>query len=169
MNDPEKHSNSEIEDKLQSWFSGSHRVVIAGIGNPLRKDDFVGVKIVRYLKNKVSSSVQLIECETVPESFMESITELDPSHILIIDAALLNLEPGGSKLVSPKELQERKVVSTHAIPLQIFCHYLAQTTEAKIALLVIQPKDTIFGEGLTQELENTAKRVAKLLSKMLGE
>jgi hydrogenase 3 maturation protease len=169
MNNPKKYFNIEIEDKLQGWFSGAHRVVIAGIGNPLRKDDFVGIKIVRDLKNKVPSSVHLIECETVPESFLESITEFNPSHILIIDAALLNLEPGTSKLVAPKELQERQVVSTHAIPLQIFCQYLTQTIEAKIALLVIQPEDTSFGEGLTQKLENTAKRVAKLLSRILGK
>jgi len=169
MSDPKKYSNSEIEEKLQSWFSSFHRVVIAGIGNPLRKDDFVGIKIVRDLENKVPSSVHLIECETVPESFMESITELNPTHVLIIDAALLNLEPGTSKLVTPKELQEQQVVSTHAIPLQIFCQYLTQTTQAKIALLVIQPKDTSFGEGLTQKLENTAKRMAKLLSSILSK
>jgi len=169
MNDPKEHTNIEIEDKLRSWFSDARKVVIAGIGNPLRKDDFVGIRIVRDLENNVPPSVHLIECETVPESFLESITELNPSHILIIDAALLNLEPGTPKLVTPKELRERQVVSTHAIPLQIFCQYLAQTIKAKIALLVIQPKDSSFGEGLTQKLENTAKRLAKLLSRMLSK
>ncbi len=168
MSDPKKYANNEIEDKLQNWLSGFHRVVIAGIGNPLRKDDFVGVKIVRDLKNRVSPSVYLIECETVPESFMKPIIELNPSHILIVDAALLNSEPGALKLVSAKELKEQQVVSTHALPLRIFCQYLAQTTEARIALLVIQPKDTSFGEGLTHELENTAKRLSKLLSRILG-
>jgi len=169
MSGPEKCVSNEIEDKLRNWFSGFNRVVIAGVGQSLRKDDFVGVKIIRNLKNRVSSSVYLIECETVPESFMESIIELNPTHILIIDAALLDLEPGASKLVSYKELKERQVVSTHALPLRIFCQYLAQTIEAKIALLVIQPKDTNFGESLTRELENTAKRLAKLLSKILSE
>lgn len=168
MNGSKESADNRMVDKLQNWFFGFNRVVIVGIGNPLRKDDFVGVKVVRALKNRVSQSVYLIECETVPESFMEPITGLNPSHILIIDAALLNLEAGSSKLVDPKDLKVRQVVSTHVIPLRIFCQYLAQVTEAKIALLLIQPKDTSFGEGLTQELENAVMRLAKLLSKILS-
>ena len=160
-------AKKEIENGLKSWFSCYRRVVIVGIGNPLRKDDFIGVLIVRGLKGRVPSSVCLIECETVPESFLESIIELNPSHILIIDAALLNLEAGASKLVSPEELEERQAVSTHALPLRIFCQYLAQTTEAKIGLLLIQPKDTSFGEGLSPELTNTAEHLVKVLSTIL--
>jgi len=168
MNGSKESADNRMVDKLQNWFFGFNRVVIVGIGNPLRKDDFVGVKVVRALKNRVSQSVYLIECETVPESFMEPITGLNPSHILIIDAALLNLEAGSSKLVDPKDLKVRQMVSTHVIPLRIFCQYLAQVTEAKIALLLIQPKDTSFGEDLTQELENAVMRLAKLLSKILS-
>lgn len=167
VKDSRKYAGNETEDTLHNWFFGFDRVVIAGIGNPLRRDDFTGVAIVGHLKNIVSQSVYLIECETVPESFMEPIVKFKPSHILIVDAALLNLEAGVSKLVSPEELQERQVVSTHALPLRIFCQYLAQATEAKIALLLIQPKDVSFGEGLTHELENTVKRLSKLLSKIL--
>ena len=167
MNDSKECADDEMKDKLQSWFSGYHKLIITGIGNPIRKDDFIGVLIVRGLKDKVPSSVCLIECETVPESFLESIIGLNPSHILIIDAALLNLEHGASKLVSPEELQERQAISTHALPLRIFCQYLAQTTEAKIALLLIQPKDTSFGEDLSPELTNTAEHLIKVLSTIL--
>lgn len=45
-----------IEQTLQKWVSGAKKVALAGIGNPLRKDDFIGVKIVKDLENKVSSS-----------------------------------------------------------------------------------------------------------------
>ena len=160
-----KRDEDEIEHELQEWFSGVHRMVIAGIGNSLRRDDFVGVKIVRDLRDSVSSSVYLIECETVPENFIEPIIRFNPSHVLIIDAALLSLEPGSSKLLSSRQLMERQVVSTHALPLQIFCEYLTRTTNAKIALLLIQPRDTSFGEGLTREVQNTAERMARLLSR----
>ena len=121
MNDFKERDGEEIEHELQEWLSETHIVVIAGIGNPLRRDDFVGVKIVRALQGTVSSSVYLIECETVPENFIEPIIRFNPSHVLIIDAALLNLEPGSSKLLSSKQLKERQVVSAHALPLQIFC------------------------------------------------
>ena len=162
-----KRDEDEMEHDLQEWLSGAHRVVIAGIGNPLRRDDFVGVKIVRDLQDTVSSSVYLIECETVPENFIEPIIRFNPSHVLIIDAALLNLKSGSTKLLSSKQLMERQAVSTHALPLRIFCEYLARETKAKIALLLIQPRDTRFGEGLTREVQNTSDCIVKLLSRFL--
>ena len=160
-------TRSEIKDRLQDWLSDAQRVVIAGIGNPIRKDDFVGVKIVRNLQKKVSHAVYLIECETVPESFLGPITEFKPTHILIIDAALFNLKPGSLKFIEPAQLAGRTATPTHALPLQIFCDYLAKTTGAKIALLVIQPKDTGFGEGLTSKLRETTTNLTNLLSGFL--
>jgi hydrogenase 3 maturation protease len=158
---------SEVEGRLRNWLSDARRVVIAAIGNPLRKDDFVGVQIVRNLQRKVSRSVYLIECETVPESFIGPITEFKPTHVLIIDAALLNLKPGSLKLMEPAQLAVRTAISTHALPLKIFCEYLARTTGAKVALLMIQPGDTGFGEGLTARVEETAEHLTNLLSKIL--
>jgi len=164
-----KNKKNGIEVDLKNWLSNAQKVVIAGIGNPLRKDDFVGVEIVRNLQNKVSKSVYMIECETVPESFIEPITEFKPTHILIIDAAMLNLKPGSSKLIEPSQMTNQPAISTHALPLRIFCEYLAKTTGANIALLVIQPKDTNFGEGLTTKLRETATNLTILLSKFLPE
>ncbi|MFQ6080887.1 MAG: hydrogenase 3 maturation endopeptidase HyCI [Candidatus Bathyarchaeia archaeon] len=160
-------SRSEIWNELRSWLSSARRVVIAGIGNPLRRDDFVGVHIVRKLRDRVSRSVYLIECETVPESFIGPIIKFEPSHVLIIDAALLNQKPGSSKLIDPGQMAVVPPTSTHALPLQIFCEYLAGTLEAKIALLGIQPGDASFGEGLTEEVEKTAEYLTNLLSKVL--
>ena len=157
----------DIESSLKEWFSGAQRVVIAGIGNPFRRDDFVGVEIVRKLQNRVSQSVYLIEGETVPESFIAPITKFKPTHILVIDAGLLNLKPGSSKLVDPTQLMRKSAISTHLLPLRIFCDYLAETTNAKISLLVIQPKDTSFGEGLTPKLLETATNLTHCLLKFL--
>jgi len=158
---------NDIENNLKNWLLDARRVVIAGIGNPFRRDDFVGVEIIRNLQNKASQFVYLIECETVPESFIEPIIKFKPSHILIIDAALLDLKPGSSKLVEPGQMMKETTISTHALPLRIFCEYIEKTTGAKIALLLIQPKDAGFGEGLTTELRKTAVKLTNLLSKIL--
>ena len=162
-----KNKKNDIEVDLKNWLSNAQKVVVAGIGNPLRKDDFVGVEIVRNLRNRVSQFVYLIECETVPESFIEPIIEFQPTHILLIDAAMLNLKSGSSKLIEPSQMMKHPAISTHALPLRIFCEYLAKTTDAKIALLVIQPKDTDFGEGLTSKLRETAATLTNLLLRVL--
>jgi len=157
----------EIEQTLQEWFSGAKRVVLAGIGNSLRKDDFVGVKIVKDLENRVSKNVFLIGCETVPESFIEPIVEFEPTHILLIDASLLGLEHSSVRFIEANQMPSQVPVLTHALPLQLFCEYLTKMTHAKIALLAIQPKDTDFGEGMTPEIEKTAEYLTNLLLKTL--
>ena len=152
---------------LEDWLSGARKVVIAGVGNPFRRDDFVGVQIVRDLKNKVSTEVYLIEAETIPESYMQQIVNFKPTHILLIDAAIINQKPGIIQLVETMQLLRKTSISTHTLPLRIFCDYLKQTTKAKIALLVIQPQDTSFGEGLTPKLNQSAKNLSNLLQKIL--
>lgn len=157
--------NAEIE--LNMWLLDAKRVVVAGIGNPIRMDDFVGVKIVQDLQGRVSDRVYLIECETVPESFVQQMIDFDPTHILLIDAAVLELEAGDSRLIEPKQLAIFPASSTHALPLRIFCDYLAETTRAKITLLLIEPKTGDFGEGLTPEVETSAQEIVDLLLKFL--
>jgi len=157
-----------IEEELEKWLLNAERVVIAGIGNPIRMDDFVGVKIVQNLRGKVSDEVLLIKCETVPESYLQQIIDFNPTHILLIDAAILGLNPGEAKLVKPEELANFPAFTTHMLPLRIFCEYLTKITKAKLSLLLIEPEKTDFGEGLTPKLANFAKKTAEILVRLLG-
>ncbi len=141
-----------------------------GVGNELRKDDFVGVEVVRRLKDKVPKHVMLVESETVPESYLDTITRFKPTHVLIIDAGILGLRPGEARLVESTEfLSPTPAVSTHMLPLRIFCEIIEKTTGSKTTLLIIQPKTTSFGEGLTSELEKAAGRTAAALTRILEE
>ena len=157
-----------VQDELEKWFSGADRVVVAGIGNPIRRDDFVGVKIVQDLKNKVSKNVCLIECETVPESFMQEIVDFKPSHVLLVDAAILGMKPGETRLVFPEQVTNFPAVTTHVLPLRIFCEYITKMTATKIALLLIEPEDTEFGEGLSPTVQAVADKLAENLIDLLA-
>jgi hydrogenase 3 maturation protease len=158
----------DLQKALTEWLVDAERVVVAGIGNPIRSDDFVGVKIVQDLQGKVSERVHLIECETVPESFLQLIVEFNPTHVLLIDAAILGLKPGETRLVDPEHVADFPAVSTHVLPLRIFCEYLAATTKTKIALLLIEPKNVEFAEGLTPEVQAAAKKIADTLLELLS-
>jgi hydrogenase 3 maturation protease len=159
---PIKTKGNDPQD-LKNWLSGAQKIVLAGIGNPIRKDDFVGVKIVQNLQGRVSEKVFLIECETVPENFMQQIIDFGPTHILLIDAAILELSPGEWKLVDPQTLTNLPAYSTHMLPLRIFCEYLTATTNAHIALLLIQPKTADFGEGLSPEITASSRMITNIL------
>jgi len=165
--DDSEGQKTSIEKDLKDWFLGAKKVVIVGIGNPFRKDDFVGVKIVRNLKRLDSKNVYFIEAETIPESYMQKIVAFKPTHILLIDAGIINRTAGTALLADPIQLIRKTSISTHTLPLRIFCDYLNQTTAAKICLLIIQPLDTSFGEGLTKTLKNATTNLTTLLQKFL--
>jgi hydrogenase 3 maturation protease len=158
----------DVQEALEKWFAGAECVVVAGIGNPIRTDDFVGVKIVQDLKGKVSKKVHLIECETVPESFMQEIVDLKPSHVLLIDASVLGLKPGEIRLVFPEQVADFPAVTTHVLPLRIFCEYITKIAESKIALLLVEPENTRFGEGLTRTVQAAAEKITKILLELFS-
>lgn len=157
----------DVEKELKTWLSNAEKVVVAGIGNPIRMDDFVGTKIVQDLWGKVSEKIYLIECETVPENFMQQIIDFNPTHVLLIDAAILGLKPGNSRLIRPERLMAFPAYSTHALPLGMFCGYLAKMTKVNIALLLVEPKKADFGEGLTLEVEASAQDIVDSLLRVL--
>lgn len=156
-----------LQTNLEKWLKNSRKVVIAGIGNPIRSDDIVGVKIVQELKNEVPKEVILYECETVPESFLEPITEINPTHVLLIDVAFLGLKPGTIRLINPEQITNFSPITSHTLPLRIFCEFIKKTTGAKIALLLIEPKNTDFGEKLSPEAKDAVELIVKLLTKLL--
>ncbi len=159
---------NDIEAELRSWLRGVGTVVAAGIGCVDRSDDYVGLKIVEALQGKVRGDVCLLECETVPESYILDIEKLEPTHVLLIDAANIGLEPGESRLVNAEDLVSFSPLSSHALPLRVFCEYLKKTINPKIALLLIQPESLELGEGLTPQVEAAAAKLTAVLTRLLG-
>ena len=157
-----------IEKDLANWFLDAKKVVVAGIGNPIRTDDYVGLYIVEQLRGKLPENVCLLETETVPESYLLDIEEFHPTHVLLIDAAFLSLKPGEARLIDPMNIDDYSAVTTHLLPLRIFCEYIKQSTGAKIESLLIEPKSMEFGEGLSKEVQTTADRLTKILTNLLG-
>ncbi len=161
-----EHSQPVVEE-LQEWLKDAGTVVVAGIGNCIRCDDFIGVKVVQDLHGRVSSKVTLIECETVPEAFVDEIIEVRPTHVLLVDAALLGLSPGEAHLYASEEVLNVPSISSHTLPLRVFCEYVTTLTGAKLALVLIEPKDVDFGERLSPELEGAGERVVDALLRTL--
>jgi hydrogenase 3 maturation protease len=155
-----------FEEKLKTWLFGAEKVAVVGVGNTLRRDDAAGVEVVKILQGKVSPKVSLIEAETMPENYLDTLVSLHPSHILIVDSGLIGRKPGDARLLTASETMATPV-STHMLPLQILCAYLEKTINAKILLLVIQPKDTDMGEGLTRKIAKTAEKIADFLGEIL--
>ena len=157
-----------LEKDLKNWLVKAKKIVIVGIGNPIRKDDYVGLKIVENLKGKLSEKILLLEAETVPENYLLDIEEFSPTHVILIDAAFLGLTPGEASLVDAEKIVDYSSITTHLLPMRIFCEYIKQATGAKIGLLLVEPKYMEFGEGLTVEVQEAAERLTKVLIDLLS-
>lgn len=161
----------DVEKRVRNWLRNVDRVAVVGIGNELRRDDFVGIEVLRGLKDKASDHVMLIESETAPESYIEPIASFNPSHILVIDAGLIGLNPSEAKFLESSDFlgPPTTPVSTHALPLKIFCNYLQDVTNASIAFIVIQPQNTDFGEEMSANVKRTAEKLSQVLLRALPQ
>jgi hydrogenase 3 maturation protease len=157
-----------IEQQLKDWFSDRDKVVVAGIGNPIRGDDYAGLKIAENLQNKVSSNVCVLECETVPENYLVDIEQFHPTHILLIDVALIGIQPGETKLVKATTIDEVSTFSSHGLSLRLFCEYITKLLpDVQISLLLIEPTNMDFGYELSPKVQTTVDKLTEILQSLL--
>ncbi len=160
--------NQLSEMDLRNWLRGYSKLVILGIGNSMRGDDALGLEIVEQLKGKVPQNVVLFAGETTPERFSAKIARLKSTHVLLIDAAHFDAEPGETRLVPPSEI-DGVALSTHTAPLYILAEVIEKRARAKVMLLGVQPKRVHFGEQMTPEAHKAAKKVAKIIVEILNK
>jgi hydrogenase 3 maturation protease len=154
--------SNNVKQILMDWLGKDFRLVIIGIGNLLKNDDGLGVVTVKKLQGKTTNNILLIDCGTVPETYVGPIRKFNPSHVLMIDAAELGSKPGTVRFVFPDEIQGL-TISTHTLPLNVFADYLKKETNTKIALLAVQPKNLDFGESLSSEVLGAVKSLSNTI------
>ncbi len=158
-----------LEKGLREYFGeDERRVVLVGIGNPMRGDDGVGVKIIERLEEIGLTGVMLLNTETVPEAFTGKVESYEPTHVLLLDAANFRGLPGETRLIDSEHIGGQ-AISTHSLPLNIFISYIEMSLGITVLLLGIQPKTVMFGEEMTPELVEASERIAETLHRLLSE
>jgi hydrogenase 3 maturation protease len=158
----------DLREHLGEFFGKAEdrRVVLVGIGSPIRRDDAVGLRILDLLGEKNLRDVLLLSTEIVPESYTGKIREFEPTHVLMIDAAHFNGEPGEGRMIPTQQIGG-VTMSTHSLPLTIFADYIRKTMCSNVALLGVQSQNIGFGTVLTPEVEEGAQKIAKVLYEVL--
>jgi len=158
-----------MEQGLREYFGeDERRVVLVGIGNPMRGDDGVGVTIIQRLEEMGLIGVMLLNAETVPEAFIGKVESYEPTHVLLLDAANFGGRPGETKLIDSEHIGGQ-AISTHSLPLNISISYIEKSLGITVLLLGVQPKTVTFGEEMTPELVEASKRIAETLHRILSE
>jgi len=145
-----------------------NRVAILGIGSPIRGDDAVGLHVIKKLREHGMDNVLLLETETVPESFTSVLRKFAPTHVLMIDAAHIDAEPGVTRII-PTQMISDVCISTHKLPLTVLTDYIKETLCAEVALVGIQPISIAFGTSMTEELKAAARGIAETLYEAISQ
>lgn len=149
---------------LNKFLYGCRKLVVLAVGNPILGDDVVGLILGNKLKKKGFNVLLGFQS---PESYFYRIIKIKPSHILIIDAANMNLVPGMFSLFNYEDIA-LEYTSTHNIPLKIVCEKFNKKG-IKVALLLIQPKETGLGKKPSKEVLRSALKIEKLLIKAVTD
>ncbi len=162
-------STMALREALRGFFKPpeGRRVVLVGIGSPIRHDDAAGLRVLELLGGRVPENVLLLRTEIVPESYTGAIRDFNPSHVLLLDAANFDGEPGEARII-PRDMIANATVSTHSLPLHIFIDYVRRSICERVALLGIQGADISLGEGMTPEVEKGALLVADAIKDSLA-
>ncbi|MCQ2972079.1 MAG: hydrogenase maturation peptidase HycI [archaeon] len=153
-----------FESELKEFIKDYEKLILLGVGNILKKDDGAGPYIISKLEEK--ENILLIDGQTMPENFTGLIRKANPSHLLIIDACLMNEEPGTIKLVNREDFVNIGI-STHSMSLNYFVKYLERDLPVKVANIGIQPESMDFGEDLTLKVYNNCNEFINLMKEIL--
>jgi hydrogenase 3 maturation protease len=133
------------------------KILFAGVGNVLRKDDGVGVSIAKGIPHRHGISSLVVEMGI--ENYIGKINRLDPDILVIIDACEFNETPGFCRLVEPSDLQGL-TSNTHNISLA----KLSELFTMPLLILGIQPMSTDFGENFSPEVRVAALNIIKAIN-----
>ncbi len=154
---------------LKKKLHNAQRVAILGVGSELRGDDVAGLLAAKQIektitKQTTSPEVRVFIGETAPENLTGEIKKFQPTHLIIIDAAELNKEPGHIEIMEPGTIGGT-TFCTHSLPLKVIIGYLLESFKFQAIIIGIQPKTLTFGAQPTKEVVAAAKHLAKPLPK----
>ena len=152
-----------FESQLMEFLSDCQKLIVLGVGNEVKSDDGVGPFIINKLKNEniENENLLLIDAKTVPENFTGKIRKEKPSHLIIVDACLMDSKPGTMKIVDKEDFANIGI-STHSMSLSYFVKFLQKDSNIKIIFVGIEPQTMDFGEMPTSDVEKSAKDLINL-------
>ncbi|MEE1337234.1 MAG: hydrogenase maturation peptidase HycI [Methanobrevibacter sp.] len=153
-----------FESQLNNFLIDCEKLIVLGVGNELKSDDGVGPFIIKRLKeeNVENSNLLFIDAGTVPENFTGKIRKENPTHLIIVDACLMDSNPGDMKIVDKDEFANIGI-STHSMSLSFFVRYLEKDTEIRIIFVGIEPETMDWGVKPTPNVEKSADEFIETL------
>jgi hydrogenase maturation protease len=142
------HGGIRTVEHLVEHLSGlaGPSTVLVCVGNELCGDDGAGPAVARALAGAVPW--EIIDAQTVPESFLMKIVQRRPESLLLIDTVDLHAPAGAVDILEPAQVSGQGP-STHGPAPLAFLELLHMMHPCRAAVLAIQPKQTNPGQPLS--------------------
>ncbi|MFA4915294.1 MAG: HyaD/HybD family hydrogenase maturation endopeptidase [Syntrophales bacterium] len=138
------------------------RILVAGIGNLLRKDEGIGVHLIHELeKFKLPAGVTLLDAGTGGISLIHLMEQA--SKVIFIDAAQMGKEPGIFIRFTPEEVRlvnDKFNFSFHQLGLPQVLQLAAHLDiSCKVIIFGVQPGDLGWGVKLSPPLKRALPEI----------
>jgi hydrogenase 3 maturation protease len=189
---------TSISSLLHQRLENAARIGVLGIGSELRADDAAGILVAQRLQEEFQiadfglrteegtrrkSAIRNPQSEigtvapplaiflggTAPENLTGEIKRFAPTHLVIVDAADLEAEPGTVTLMDPDTIGGT-TFCTHSLPIKVMIDYLLGSFQCEVTIVGIQPKSLEVGAPVSQEVlaavESLAAAIADALPRL---
>ena len=146
---------------------------IIGVGNPLRKDDGIGIHLLKILKKEADhlpQTVTFIDGGTGGMNLLHLFRRYD--IIILLDAVNFLGTPGETRFFTFEDIQSKKkvsTISTHNADLFQIIQIGLELDECpkKIFIFGVQPANVCFGEGFTNRIKKQMNSIVTDMKKEL--
>ncbi|MBC7217358.1 MAG: hydrogenase 3 maturation endopeptidase HyCI [Candidatus Caldatribacterium sp.] len=156
-----------LDDRVRKALepSSEGKMVLVAVGNPLRRDDGVGMYIGERAARFTSPSFSVVLAGFTPERVLDDILRERPAKVVFVDAASFGGTPGEVRVLSEEEIVAT-TLSTHMFPLPVLARLIAEEVGCLVLFVGIEPQDVSFGEGLSRAVEEAAQAVLSYLEEV---
>lgn len=148
------------------------RIGVIGIGNPLRRDDGIGIVLLERLvgrKDELPAGIEYIDGGTGGMNLLHLLARFD--IVVLIDAVKFCEHAGKSKLFKAEDVYSKKIqikTSTHDsdfLKIMQLSEKLGESPD-EVYIFGVQPKDTSHGSNPSPELQ---QKIDLLLDNLISE
>ncbi|MGA9191346.1 MAG: hydrogenase maturation protease [Anaerolineales bacterium] len=151
------------------------RTLVLGLGNPILRDDGVGLRVAQALRLVLANvpGIEVDENTWGGLRLMERLVGYD--RVIVVDAMCTGAPAGTVRLLSPDDMPTRRSASPHDTSLPVALELgrrvgLSVPESADITLVGIEALDVDnFGEDLTPEVEAAIPVAVRAIQKVLTD
>ena len=146
------------------------KTVVIGVGNELKADDGIGIRVAKELqKDGLPGKDIMVIPADVPENWIQPIAKFKPELLVLVDSADFKGKAGEIRAIKDQEIS-KVFTNTHSVPLILFLETIRkQVPKTRTIFIGIQPKTMDFGKPMSREVRQAGSKAMDAIKKIVKE